>query len=306
MSTLSRTLVLGAGELGLAVITALATRSASPSHITVLLGPSTLTSPSKTPLITHLHSLGVSPTPGDVGASTESELATLLAPFHTVVSCVGFSAELPKGTQLKIARAAVRARVERFVPWMFGADYDLIGRGRAQDLFDEQLDAQAVLKAQTGTEWVIVPVGVFMTFLFEGFWGVLDLEGGVCRAFGGWGTRITATAPEDIGRCVAEILTGEGKGSVRNEVVRLAGDTRTYGEIAEIVERVLGRGVRREVWSTEWLNEESRKDPKDGLKKYRAVFAEGKGVAWDVADSYNGRKGIKMTSIEEWLRKALE
>jgi hypothetical protein len=39
------------------------------------------------------------------------------------------------GSQLKICRAVLEAGVERFFPWQFGVDYDVIGRGSAQTLF---------------------------------------------------------------------------------------------------------------------------------------------------------------------------
>ncbi|MGF6660693.1 hypothetical protein QF000_002338 [Paraburkholderia atlantica] len=68
------------------------------------------------------------------------------------------------GVQLKITQAALDAKVKRYFPWRFGVDYDIIGRGSAQVLFDEQLDVRDLLRAQTGTEWVIVSTGMFTSF----------------------------------------------------------------------------------------------------------------------------------------------
>lgn len=45
----------------------------------------------------------------------------------------------------------------------------------------------------------------------------------------------------------------------------------------------------------EVLNE----DPSNGIKKYRVVFAEGKGGAWDKHNSFKARKGIKLEGVEE-------
>jgi hypothetical protein len=69
----------------------------------------------------------------------------------------------------------------------FGGDYDAIGRGSAQPLFDIQLDVRDLLRAQTKTEWVIVSVGIvskplsytvvmltaiqFTSFVFEPMFG---------------------------------------------------------------------------------------------------------------------------------------
>jgi len=66
-----------------------------------------------------------------------------------------------------LARAVLDAGVRRYVPWQFGVDYDVIGRGSAQDLFDEQLDVRDALRSQSGTEWVIISTGMFTSFLFE-------------------------------------------------------------------------------------------------------------------------------------------
>jgi hypothetical protein len=150
-------LVLGAGELGSSILRALAERKESSTiTLTVLLRPSTIASLdlSKRAEIDTLKALGVRLLPGDLAQSTSEELAALFAPFHTVVGATGFVAV--RGTQRKLAEAALRAGVRRYIPWQFGVDYDAIGRGAAQDLFDEQLDVRDMLRAQSGTEWMII------------------------------------------------------------------------------------------------------------------------------------------------------
>jgi hypothetical protein len=104
------------------------------------------------------------------------------------------------------------ARVARFIPWQFGVDYDVIGKGSAQDLFDEQCDVRSLLRngeENGGTEWVIVSTGIFMSFLFEEFWGVVDVKEKkwVVRALGSWENKVTVTTPEDIGRLTARIVS---------------------------------------------------------------------------------------------------
>jgi len=47
------------------------------------------------------------------------------------------------------------------------------------------------------------------------------------------------------------------------------------------------------------------KDPGDGLRKYRVVFAEGRGVAWDMGGTFNGERGVDMVGVEGWLRGRL-
>lgn len=80
--------------------------------------------------------------------------------------------------------------------------------------------------------------------------------------------------------------------AVRNEVVFLAGDTVTYGEIADKLEAALDRPFSRYEWSAPFLMEELANDPQSMMCKYRAAFAQGRGVAWDKAGTFNERHGI--------------
>ena len=93
---------------------------------------------------------------------------------------------------MKIAQAALEGGVRRYFPWQFGVDYDVLGRGSAQDLFDEQLDVRDLLRGQSSTEWVIVSTGMFTNFLFEPSFGVVVFdgekgEGTIVRGLGGVG-----------------------------------------------------------------------------------------------------------------------
>ena len=151
-------LVLGTGELGMAVLRHLAKRTdpASGTTLSVLLRPATINSPDpgKQRDLATIRSLGVQIVPGDLAAGTPADLANLFKGFHTVVGCTGFVAG--SGTQRKLAHAVLDAGVARYVPWQFGVDYDVIGRGSAQDLFDEQLDVRDLLRAQDRTGWIII------------------------------------------------------------------------------------------------------------------------------------------------------
>jgi hypothetical protein len=73
--------------------------------------------------------------------------------------------------------------------------------------------------------------------------------------------------------------------------------------LADIVVRVSGMSVEKEVWSVPYLEEEElRKDPEDGIKKYRLVFAR-EGVWWDMDQTVNGKLGMDMLRVEEYARK---
>ena len=273
------------------------------STVTVLLRPSTIHSrePDKQRDIAELRAMGIDLLPGDLAADSVTDLAALFSRFHTVVSCTGFVGG--KGVQLKLARAALEAGVKRYFPWQFGVDYDAIGRGSPQDLFDEQLDVRELLRSQSETEWVIVSTGMFTSFLFEPSFGVVDLEKNTVNALGSWDNAVTATTPEDIGNLTAEILFAVPR--ISNEIVYTAGDTLTYWRLADTVDEVLGRQVQRVEWDMPLLSKELAGEPDSPIRKYRAVFGEGKGVAWDKDQTFNAQLGIEVLGVEGWMRKNL-
>ncbi len=291
-------LVLGSGELGMATLRALATRAPGAGlqvHVAVRPGAEGGSGES-------VRALGLTLVQIDIAAASETELAELFSRHDTVLSCIGFAAG--PGTQIKLARAALASGVRRYFPWQFGVDYDVLGRGSPQPLFDEQLDVRDLLRAQRAVRWVIISVGMFTSFLFEPAFGVVDLDRGVVRALGSWDNAVTVTTPEDIGRLTAEIVLAEPE--FADEVVYLAGDTVTYERLADMVGRVLGRPVAREVWTLSELMDALGREPDDTLRRYRAVFATGRGMAWDKAQTFNARRGLRTTDAEGWLRAHLE
>ncbi|KAE8453883.1 hypothetical protein EG329_007659 [Mollisiaceae sp. DMI_Dod_QoI] len=301
----TKILVLGAGELGTAILTSLAKLAPHNTSITVLLRPNTIssTNPSKQAELSYLKSLDISFLAGDIATQSVPELSSLFKSYDIIISCLGFASG--PGSQIKIAKAVLEAKINRYFPWQFGVDYDIIGRGSAQNLWDEQLDVRDLLKLQQETEWIIVSTGMFTSFLFESFFGVvegLSEEGDVTvRALGGWENSVTVTTPEDIGRLTTMIAFEEPR--IRNRVVYTAGETVTYAKVAEIVERLTGKTVKKEVWDVEKLKEDLSRDPDDTLKKYRIVFAEGRGVSWDMEKTFNVQKGIEVQDVESFARE---
>ena len=225
-------LVLGAGELGMSVLRELAravpNKKDAGVRLSVLLRPpvAVIQDASKAQAIEELRGLGVSILQADVINDSVEELAEHFARFDTIISCVGFIAGA--GTQLKLTRAVLQARVKRYVPWQFGVDYDVIGKGSAQDLFDEQLEVRELLRAQRTTEWIIVSTGMFTSFLFEPAFGVVDLAKNTVHALGSWDTQVTVTTPEDIGMLTAKIVFAKPRqsGGLRG---RRHPDLRTVG-----------------------------------------------------------------------------
>ncbi|KAI0156665.1 NAD(P)-binding protein [Hypoxylon sp. FL1284] len=307
-------LVIGAGELGTAVLQALANHpKRSNGKLAVLLRASTINTPdaAKQAANDRLRALGASLEPADVAADAAEDLARVLARFDAVVSCAGFG--LPPGTQRKLTRAALlagsaRRRPLRYLPWQFGVDYDAVGAGSAQDLFDEQLTVRALLRSQTprNVDWLVVSVGVFAEFLLsQPAFGVVDARRRVLRALGpSWDARLTVTATADVGRVVAELVwdpRDELAGAGERGVVYVAGDTLSYARLAELVRRRFGGEWTTELWDEEYLGERLRERPGDGGLKYAGVWAAGVGVAWDVEDTLNARRGMQMLDFESFL-----
>jgi hypothetical protein len=293
-------LVLGAGELGTAILEALNHHpNREQSSITVLLRPGTIntTDESKKKDLEHLKSLGIHFLPGDIVHNTQDELSAIFMPFHTVIGCTGMAAV--EDVQVKIIKAILAAKVKRYIPWQFGVDYDIIGPGSSQDLFTEQLQVRALLRGQKTTSWIIISTGMFMSFLFEDFFGVVSADRATVRALGSWANEVTVTSVEDIGLMTAHVVLAEPE--LSDQVVFTAGDTISYGQLADVVERVEGSKVNREEWTIKALKDELAKDPNNGIRKYRVAFAEGPGVAWNKNKTLNVEKGIELISVEKWL-----
>lgn len=296
-------LILGAGQLGMAVLRALAPRArAVQATLTVLVSPGTISHPSAQGAanLAELRELGVAVLGFDLSSDAQA-LEALFAQYRTVLNCTGFVAG--PGTQLRISRAILAAGVQRYFPWQFGVDYDVVGRGSGQPVFDEQFEVRQLLRGQDATEWVIVSTGMFTSFLFEPDFGVVDLDGKAIHGLGRWETKVTVTTPEDIGRLTTEILLARPR--IANEVVYLAGDTLSYGQLAEVVERVTGVVFERRLLTLDRLRADLESSPEDVMTRYRAAFALGDGMWWDKAGTFNARNGLETIDVESYLRARL-
>lgn len=297
-------LVLGAGQLGMAVLHALGPLAAERHQsVTVVVSPQTLCSSTRDDIesLDSLRALGIEVIGFDL-AGDVTALQALFERYGTVISCIGFVAG--PGTQLKITRAALGAGVPRYFPWQFGVDYDVVGQGSGQPVFDEQYQVRQLLRAQSQTEWVIISTGMFTSFLFEPAFDVVNLAAKTINGLGTWETKVTVTTPEDIGRLTAEVLLTEPR--VSNEVVYVAGDTISYGELAEVVERVTGQRFEKALWSLDKLRADLAQAPDDVMTRYRAAFALGDGMWWDKEKTFNARHGIETVDVADYLRYLLK
>lgn len=295
-SSTNAILVIGGGELGMAMLRGFAGRgSAQRGTLSVLLRSENTETLKRSPAV--LRELGVSVVCADLATASQEALAAIFANYSTVICCTGFVGG--PGTQRKITGAVLSAGVDRYVPWQFGVDYDVVGRGSGQEVFDEQSDVRDMLRSQSRTQWIVISTGMFTSFLFEPSFGVVDLENGEVHALGSWDYRLTVTTPDDIGRLTVAILAHQPY--IINEVVYVAGDTFSYAQLADMVEFHLGQPVKRILWDLETLRLEAAANPDDGMRKYHLAFARETGVAWDKGDTFNARQTIAVTDVPSWL-----
>jgi predicted ester cyclase len=301
ISSPRKVLVLGAGELGMPVIRELLRLGDLCGSISVLLPPMMQegTNDAASKQREELRSLRLDVVEADLAKDSVEELASIFSQFTQVVGCTGFVGG--RGTQLKITAAALSADIEHYIPWQFGVDYDIIGHGSGQEVFDEQFDVRSLLRSQARVKWTIISTGMFTSFVFLPAFSLVDLEKGIVHALGDWSHRLTVTTPEDIGRVTALIAASYREHA--DKVVYLSGDTFTYEELADTVERVLGRPMERVLWSIAELKAEVAKHPEDTMRKYRLGFARDDGVAWPKAETLNAKRNLAMVDVATWLRR---
>lgn len=304
-------LIIGAGELGTAILAALAAHPAYTTHphppkLALLRRPSTLTStdPATVTSLTALTTRGITLEPGDFTSTPVPELAAVFKKYDVVIQAGGYGS--PPGTLLRVAEAAVQGGVRRFFPWQFGVDYAVFGEGEGGvegsghgALFGEMLAVRGLLAGQRGTGWTVVSTGLFMSFLFLRGFGVVDLRGRVVRGLGAWGNTVTVTDVEGIGRAVAEVVF-ELEGT-EDRVVYVAGDTLSYGEVADVVEAGFGGGFKRELWDREFLRKRLEEEPEDLMLKYQNAFGAGVGVSWEMERTLNYQRGLKLTDLRKYV-----
>lgn len=294
-------LVLGAGELGFQVLRAMSDKAKQhiSLKISVLLRPEAANAASgpRKVRLDALTKMGISVVQGDLQENSIDELSEIFGSFDAVINCSGFVGG--PGTQIKITLAVLNADVTRYFPWQFGVDYDVIGKGSGQQVWDEQLEVRNLLREQTTTEWVIVSTGIFTSYLFEPGFGVVDAQTHSVYGLGDWRHAVTLTTPEDIGRLTAEIFVSQP--AVSNEIVFIAGDTLTYSELADLMQSHWNTDVNKKLLVRERLLDDVQRNPEDVGAKYRLAFARPDGVAWRKEDSFNYLHGIETTTAAQWL-----
>lgn len=294
-------LVLGAGELGTAMLAGLVAESRPyPAvQLSVLLRAASLndTRPANQARLKQLSDWHVEIITADFSTDDVAALANLFSGYDLVINCSGFVGGT--GTQMKISRAVLDAGVAHYIPWQFGVDYDRIGYGSGQPVWDEQLNVRALLRSQHQTRWTIVSTGIFTSFLFEPAFGLVDLEQHQVIALGDADYALTATTPEDIGRLTAKLVFLQP--SLQQQVIFVAGDTVTYTTLCDRLSQHYQRPFTLQVVPRDVLAENVRQQPDNVSAAYQLAFARADGVAWDKGESWNVRQGISVTDVKDWL-----
>ena len=131
----------------------------------------------------------------------------------------------------------------------------------------------------------------------------MNAERSVVTAIGGWENELTATNPEDIGKCVAELALVD---TDVEGVIYVSGDTISIAKLADVVEGVMRRKVERVLKTVPDLKQDLAESPDDAMRKYRVVFGEGIGTSWSNEASYNAKKGIETQSVADWAKQNLK
>lgn len=299
-----KVLVLGAGQLGAAVLKYLIPAVAQHNGaVSVIVSPDSRDKQGNLQSDIHqkLADAGAKFISVDVAASTIDALKNHFADFDTVINCMGFVAGA--GTQIKITRAVLEAGVSRYFPWQFGVNYDVVGKGSGQPVWDEQYDVRTLLREQNTTEWVIVSTGMFTSFLFEPAFDVVNLSEKTINALGGWETQVTVTSPADIGRLTTEIYLHQPR--IANEVVFIAGETTSYRKLVETVERMTKQTFAKNVLTLPDLLDALHLNPDDQMLRYRTAFARGNGMWWPMNNTWNVQNNMPTQNIESWLKTVI-
>lgn len=85
----------------------------------------------------------------------------------------------------------------------------------------------------------------------------------------------------------------------------IGGDTVSYAELATLVERIVQKPFHRTLLTVEDAQNLLARDPGNALLKYQIVFGQGRGVSWDLEETWNRRRGIRAMTAAEWAEENL-
>jgi len=292
------TLIGANGHLGPSILTALLstptftitilTRTSSPSH--------------------YNHSLVTVKRLSDSFPASELE-AALKGQDAVIVSTAGTNDDL----QIRIADAAVKVGVSRFVPADFGScdsesvrALELVPLYKAKKRVREYLQRLAEGSAG-GFGWTSLVCGHFFDYGLRGGLLHFDVRGRRVRVFDGGDVRASFSTLERVGEAVVRVLEREGE--TEGRVLFVQSFCVSQNQVLEVLERVVGAEFEVEhVHADSYMEEQKRKlaEGDEGATE-RLVGALG------VVDAdWTGKEGFAMEllgledeDLEEVVRKAI-
>ena len=229
-----------------------------------------------------------------------TDLAALLSGQHTVISTTSFLS--PVEQQLSLLQACVIAGVQRFIPSDFGPAWaDFPDPNPLSVTQQSKLAIQKAVEA-SGLDWLNVVCGFFYHLTIHPFAGV-DLAHASIMAPRSFDCRLTATDTSDVGLVLAEAL-------LRNEHrqhIRIAGQTFTWQELADVIDEETGVKLERRVATMAKIDEKLAADGEGVLMwKFKYIQARECGTWWDEADTHNRRYGLQLKRLREYVREQVQ
>ncbi|KAF3385529.1 Acetyltransferase [Penicillium rolfsii] len=213
--------------------------------------------PAKYPEIETIRGLGLGLISGDNVDDAKESLASILADNDRIICCTGFSSI--EGVQ------------------QIGVDYDVIGRGSPQDLFDKQLNVRGLLRSQDETRYFHQLL--LRAILGHGRLGEIDRlrirrlgkSGHGPNTGCSWMHRGRKSGGRRERR--AFFRSGDYTGEAIESAMKMSSSM-----VGFWVQKLIDREVRPVEGAWAALAE----NPDPGLLKFQAVCGRGSGVAWDM------------------------
>ena len=272
---------MGHARAGSSILLALGRRPAH-FHTTLLVRPSSAAA--KGDQLAPFRALGIQVVEGDLKAE-EAELTSLVAGYHTVISCV---THIRFGTdEMRLVRACKAAGVARFLPTAYGVDEIAVGRGSPMSaVLDKKIDFYDALPT-IGLPYTIVSCGFWTEWLMgSGFGNLLglDWQQRVFTAVGSFEYRVSTTSLLDLGELVAEILLDP---STLNKHIHIQSDLVTLEQIAVALERATGQSWERKLLTVQEAEALQAAAPGSWTYTGRLMVAHQRGLWWPMEESWN-------------------
>ncbi|KAH8599084.1 hypothetical protein B0O99DRAFT_612983 [Bisporella sp. PMI_857] len=215
-----------AGHLGSLIVLSLCERNVP---VKALVRPGTATSRTKT-----LQDAGV--TIAEVEMTDVQAMTEILKGASTVVSALQGLQDVILGVQGALLKAAVAAKVERFIPSDFSLDFTKTAQGSNRNLdlrreFHTKLD-------ESGIKWTSILNGAFMELVTSGQIPLINDKWHRVMYFGSADQKLDVTTVPDVANYTAAVAADPNP---TPKVLRIAGDSFNARDLAALITRMRGQ-----------------------------------------------------------------